>query len=33
VQEVNQLVAQFNQMKKFMKSAGKPGMKLPFGKM
>ena len=32
VQEVNQLVAQFNQMKKFMKSAGKPGMKLPFGK-
>jgi signal recognition particle subunit SRP54 len=33
VQEVNQLVAQFNQMKKFMKSAGKPGMKLPFVKM
>ena len=33
VQEVNQLVAQFNQMKKFMKIAGKPGMKLPFGKM
>jgi signal recognition particle subunit SRP54 len=32
VQEVNQLMAQFNQMKKFMKSAGKPGMKLPFGK-
>ncbi len=32
VQEVNQLVAQFNQMKKFMKSAGKPGMKLPFGR-
>lgn len=32
VQEVNQLMAQFTQMKKFMKSAGKPGMKLPFGK-
>jgi signal recognition particle subunit SRP54 len=31
VQEVNQLVSQFNQMKKLMKSAGKPGMKLPFG--
>ncbi|HKP28696.1 MAG TPA: signal recognition particle protein [Gemmatimonadales bacterium] len=33
VQEVNQLVAQFNQMKKMMKGAGKPGMRLPFGKM
>ncbi len=32
VQEVNQLVAQFNQMKKLLKGAGKPGMKLPFGK-
>lgn len=32
VQEVNQLVSQFNQMKKFMKVAGKPGMKLPFGR-
>jgi signal recognition particle subunit SRP54 len=31
VQEVNQLVSQFTQMKKLMKSAGKPGMKLPFG--
>ena len=31
VQEVNQLLAQFGQMKKFMKSAGKPGAKLPFG--
>ncbi|MFI5234276.1 MAG: signal recognition particle protein [Gemmatimonadales bacterium] len=31
VQEVNQLLAQFGQMKKFMKSAGKPGMKLPMG--
>jgi signal recognition particle subunit SRP54 len=31
VQEVNQLLAQFGQMKKFMKSAGKPGVKLPFG--
>jgi signal recognition particle subunit SRP54 len=33
VQEVNQLVAQFNQMKKMMKGAGKPGMRLPFGKL
>jgi signal recognition particle subunit SRP54 len=32
VQEVNQLLAQFKQMKKFMKSSGKPGMRLPFGK-
>jgi signal recognition particle subunit SRP54 len=31
VQEVNQLLNQFKQMQKFMKSAGKPGMKLPFG--
>ena len=31
VQEVNQLIAQFGQMKKMMKSAGKPGMRLPFG--
>jgi signal recognition particle subunit SRP54 len=32
VQEVNQLLAQFKQMHKLMKSAGKPGMKLPFGR-
>ena len=32
VQEVNQLVTQFNQMKKLMKGGGPPGMKLPFGK-
>jgi signal recognition particle subunit SRP54 len=31
VQEVNQLLAQFKQMQKVMKVAGKPGMKLPFG--
>ncbi len=31
VSEVNQLIAQFGQMKKVMKSAGKPGMRLPFG--
>jgi signal recognition particle GTPase len=33
VQEVNQLVNQFSQMKKMMKVAGKPGAlgKLPFG--
>jgi len=31
VQEVNQLLAQFKQMQKVMKTAGKPGMKLPFG--
>ncbi len=31
VQEVNQLLAQFKQMQKFMKIAGKPGVKLPFG--
>ncbi len=32
VQEVNQLLSQFRQMQKFMKVAGKPGMRLPFGK-
>jgi signal recognition particle subunit SRP54 len=33
VQEVNQLLNQFKQMSKFMKSAGKPGgMRLPMGK-
>jgi signal recognition particle subunit SRP54 len=32
VQEVNQLLAQFKQMQKFMKVAGKPGQKLPFGR-
>ena len=32
VQEVNQLVAQFRQMQKLMKSAGKPGFKLPMGR-
>jgi signal recognition particle subunit SRP54 len=31
VQEVNQLMAQFKQMQKFMKVAGKPGMKFPGG--
>ena len=31
VQEVNQLLAQFKQMSKFMKVAGKPGMKMPSG--
>jgi signal recognition particle subunit SRP54 len=31
VQEVNQLLGQFKQMQKFMKGAGKPGTKLPFG--
>jgi signal recognition particle subunit SRP54 len=31
VQEVNQLLAQFRQMRKLMKVAGRPGMKLPFG--
>ena len=31
VQEVNQLLAQFKQMQKMMKVAGKPGAKLPFG--
>ncbi|MES2306910.1 MAG: signal recognition particle protein [Gemmatimonadota bacterium] len=31
VAEVNQLLAQFKQMQKFMKVAGKPGAKLPFG--
>lgn len=31
VQEVNQLLSQFKQMKKVMKVAGKPGAKLPFG--
>jgi signal recognition particle subunit SRP54 len=31
VQEVNQLLAQFKQMQKVMKVAGKPGTKLPFG--
>jgi signal recognition particle subunit SRP54 len=32
VQEVNQLLAQFKQMQKFMKVAGKPGARLPFGR-
>jgi signal recognition particle subunit SRP54 len=32
VQEVNQLLNQFKQMQKMMKSAGKPGARLPFGK-
>ena len=32
VQEVNQLLAQFKQMAKMMKSAGKPGVRMPFGK-
>jgi len=32
VQEVNQLLTQFKQMQKVMKSAGKPGARLPFGK-
>ena len=32
VQEVNQLLSQFKQMQKFMKVAGKPGMRLPFGR-
>ena len=32
VQEINQLLAQFKQMQKLMRVAGKPGMKLPFGK-
>jgi signal recognition particle subunit SRP54 len=31
VQEVNTLLSQFKQMQKFMKVAGKPGMKMPFG--
>ncbi len=31
VQEVNQLLSQFKQMQKLMKSAGKPGVRLPFG--
>ncbi|MES2123223.1 MAG: signal recognition particle protein [Gemmatimonadota bacterium] len=31
VAEVNQLLAQFKQMQKFMKVAGKPGAKMPFG--
>ncbi len=31
VQEVNQLLNQFKQMQKFMKVAGKPGAKMPFG--
>jgi signal recognition particle subunit SRP54 len=31
VQEVNQLLAQFKQMQKVMKVAGKPGKRLPFG--
>ncbi|MEO8452258.1 MAG: signal recognition particle protein [Gemmatimonadota bacterium] len=31
VQEVNQLLSQFKQMSKVMKTAGKPGFKLPFG--
>ena len=33
VQEVNQLLNQFKQMQKLMKSAGKPGMRLPFGRI
>jgi signal recognition particle subunit SRP54 len=33
VQEVNQLLNQFKQMQKMMKSAGKPGKRLPFGMM
>jgi signal recognition particle subunit SRP54 len=32
VQEVNQLLAQFKQMQKMMKVAGKPGKRLPFGR-
>ena len=32
VQEVNQLLAQFKQMARLMKSAGKPGVRMPFGK-
>jgi signal recognition particle subunit SRP54 len=32
VQEVNQLLAQFRQMQKFMKVAGKPGARTPFGR-
>lgn len=32
VQEVNQMLAQFKQMQKMMKAAGKPGMRLPFGR-
>ena len=32
VQEVNQLLAQFKQMQKFMKVAGKPGARMPFGR-
>ncbi len=32
VQEVNQLLNQFKQMQKLMKSAGKPGVRMPFGK-
>ena len=31
VAEVNQLLSQFKQMQKFMKVAGKPGMKMPSG--
>jgi signal recognition particle subunit SRP54 len=32
VQEVNQLMAQFKQMQKYMKSAGKSGARMPFGR-
>jgi signal recognition particle subunit SRP54 len=32
VQEVNTLLGQFKQMQKLMKGAGRPGMKLPFGR-
>jgi len=32
VQEVNQLMAQFKQMKKQLKSVGKPGARMPFGR-
>jgi signal recognition particle subunit SRP54 len=31
VSEINQLLKQFEQMRKLMKTAGKPGAKLPFG--
>lgn len=33
VQEVNQLLNQFKQMQKVMRSAGRPGTRLPFGRM
>ena len=31
VQEVNRLLSQFKQMRKFMKAMGKSGGKMPFG--